>query len=326
MIDATGGATSGASGLLGQLAGNTSTVQQQLNVALEQQSTGLVSQSYSGLGSGARTTLDLRPEMQHQQVWQNNVDAVGSRMAVTQTTLTQITSIASNFFAQTGNLNGMSDAEAANIAITAKSALTQVAQLLNTKDGDVYLFAGQDTSNPPVPNTDPAVLSSDLLASDTATAPFSSTIGTATPEVEVGEGQRVQAGVLANQNTLATSAAPTTGSYMRDIMRALATLSTVTDAASGQAVEADTRARLSSAIGAIGTESGALGDVQARLQSTKTALASTQTAMDSQVSDVEDVDMAATLTKVSSLQTQLQASYQVIAGVKDLTLAAFLTA
>ena len=34
--------------------------------------------------------------------------------------------------------------------------------------------------------------------------------------------------------------------------------------------------------------------------------------------------MAATLTKLSSLQTQLQASYQVIAGVKNLTLASVL--
>ena len=38
----------------------------------------------------------------------------------------------------------------------------------------------------------------------------------------------------------------------------------------------------------------------------------------------EDVDLAAALTRVSALQTQLQASYQIIAGGRNLTLARYL--
>ena len=34
----------------------------------------------------------------------------------------------------------------------------QVAQLLNTKVGNVYLFSGDDTGNPPVPDTTPATI------------------------------------------------------------------------------------------------------------------------------------------------------------------------
>ena len=321
MISPAGNAT----GLLQRLAQNATTLKAQLDTELQRQSTGLVAQDYAGLGTDARTSLDLRPAMQHQQVWQHNVDALSSRLTITQSTLTQITSIASTFYAQVNNLNGLSDSVAANIGVSAKAALTQVAQLLNTKAGDVYVFAGQDTANPPLPSTDPAVLGPALLASDVPTdPPFSATIGTATPEVEIGDGQRLPAGLLANQNTLAISAAPTTGSYMRDIMRALATLATVTDAPSGQAVAADTRTRLASAIGAIGSESGALGNLQAEMQTRQAALATTQTALDKQVSNVEDVDMAATLTNISALQTQLQASYQIIAGVKNLTLSSYL--
>ena len=131
-------------------------------------------------------------------------------------------------------------------------------------------------------------------------------------------------GLLANQNTLATSEAPTTGSYMRDLLRGLATLANLTPATATLAVGADTRTRLGSAITAMATETGALGTVQADLQTRKATLAATQTTLTRQVSDVQDVDMAATLTKVSALQTQLQASYQVIAGVKSLSLANFL--
>lgn len=211
------------------------------------------------------------------------------------------------------------------MAASARLALQQVAQLLNTKVGDVYVFAGQDTGNPPVPDTDPAVVGADLLASDTATPPFSATLGSAVPTVEVGEGQRLQVGLLANQNTLTTSNAPTTGSYMRDIMRALATLTTLTDSTpDAQTIAADTRDRLHSAIGALAYEQGALGNIQASLTDRQTTLASLNAALTKQISGVEDVDMAATLTKVQSLQTQLQASYQVIASVKNFSLVNYL--
>lgn len=319
------GAVGSDAGLLARLSDNSATVRAQLDVALEQQSTGKISGAYSGLASGGvRTSLDLRPAMQHTQVWQDNIDQASSRMDVTQSALSQISGIAATFYADTANINTIGTSEVAGIAASAKLALQQVAQLLNTKSGDIYVFGGQDTGNPPVPNTDPAVVGADLLASDTATPPFSATIGTAVPTVEVGEGQTVQVGLLANANTLATSGGLTTGSYMRDVMRGLATLANLTDGPTAQAVAADTRVRLNSAIGAMADETGALGDIQATLATRKTTLAATHTALAKQVSNVEDVDMAATLTRVSALQTQLQASYQVIAGVKSLSLASYL--
>lgn len=315
-------------GLLGRLTANSAAVRASLDVALQQQSTGKVSDVYSGLGAGVRASLDLRPAMQHVQVWQNNIDAATGRLDVTQAALTQIGAIAAKFYAATGNITTTGTSETVGIAAEAKLALQQVAQLLNTKAGDVYVFAGQDTANPPVPNTDPTVTGAALLASDTATAPFSAGIGgpsgSAVPTVEVGEGQTVQVGLLANQNTLAVSAPPTTGSFMRDLMRGLATLANLTDGPGAQAVAADTRDRLHGAVGALADETGALGDIQATLAARKTSLAATQTALHKQVSGVEDVDLAATLSRVSALQTQLQASYQVIAGVKRLGLANYL--
>lgn len=319
------GATSSDGYLPGLQAGNSGVVKGQLDAALEQQSTGLVSQSYGGLGAAARTTLDLRPQMQHARVWQDNVDAASGRLEVTQTVLKQVSSIAAEFFAQTDNLGSVGVSETAGVAASAKMALAQVVQLLNTKVGNDYVFAGQDTANAPIPVTDLATVTAGLLGSDVPTSPpFSATIGTNTPEIEVGEGQRVQAGLLANQNTLAVSAAPSTGSYLRDVMRALATLSGVTDGPGLAATAADTRARLRSAVAAMANEEGALGDVQAGLQTRKTTLAAVQTSLDKQISGVEDVDMAATLTRVQGLQTQLQASYQVIAGMRRMTLAGYL--
>lgn len=320
------GAASMNGGLLAQLSDNSQVVKAQLDTAMQQESTGLISNTYSGLGSGIRTSLDLSPAVNHLKTWQSNIGAATSRLDITQSALTQISAIASSFYAQTANINSVGASEVSNIATNASLALQQVAQLLNTKAGNVYVFSGQDTANPPMPNTDPAVVGAALLASDTATAPFSATLGTAVPSVEVGDGQQVQVGVLANQNTLATSVAPTTGSYMRDIMRELATLAAMTPGAAAQTTAADVRTRLASAIGGISDESGALGNIQASLSTRQTTLAATQTAVIKQVSNAQEVDMAATLSKIQLLQTQLQASYQLIAGLKALSLTNYITA
>lgn len=319
-------ATIGSGGnLLSRAADDSAAVRRQLDLALGQQASGKVSDTYSGLGTGTRTSLDVRPAVQHMETWQSNIDVASRRMEVTQSALRQIASIAEDLHGKTNSINQIGTSEASSVAVEARLALQQVAQLLNTRDGaGNYVFAGDDSGNPPVPDTDPTVLAAALLASDTDPAPFSTTIGTAPPRIEIGDGQFVATGVLANQNTLATSATPTTGSYMRDVMRALASLTTVTDGPGADAAAADVRTRLDSAIAAMADETGALGDIQASLTTRKTTLETIQTAFSHQVSDAEDVDMAATLTKVSALQTQLQASYQVMASLKNLSLSAYL--
>ena len=310
--------------LLTRLSDNSAAVRRQLDAATVQASTGRIAETYAGLGAGARTSLTLRPQVTQAAAWQANIDGAGGRMDVAQSALRSISGIAADFYAKAGAINGLIPSEAASIAATARVALAQVSQLLNSRYGDTYVFAGQDTANPPIPDTSPAVVGAAVLASDTATAPFSATLGAVPPAIEVGEGQRVQVGLLANRNTLTASAAPTTGSYLRDVLRALATLTTATAGPGLQALAADTRTRLGSAIDAMGIEAGALGDVQSSLSARKTQLKETVTALSNQVSNAEDVDFAATLTRVSLLQTQLQASYRLIAGAKDLSLARFL--
>ena len=310
--------------LLSRLAASSASIRRQLDTATTQSTTGLIAQNYAGLGAGAKVSLDLRPQATHAAAWQSNIDGATGRLDVAQTALSSISSIAADFFAKTAGLDGLDPSAADSIAASAKVALAQVTQLINSKDGDIYVFAGQDTANPPIPDTSTSVVTAAVLGSDTTTEPFSATLGTAVPTIEVGDGQRVQVGLLANSNTLSTSAAPTTGSYMRDILRALATLTTATAGPGLQALAADVHTRLGSAVGAIAVEAGALGDVQSSLAKRQTQLGDTVTALNNQVSGAEDVDLAATLTRVNLLQTQLQASYQLIAGMKNLSLSQYL--
>lgn len=321
MIDA----VSQGGNLLTRAAADSAAVRGQLDVALAQQASGKVSGVYSGLGTGLRTSLDVRPAVAHVQTWQANINVASRRLESTQSALAQLSNIAQLINARTNSINQIGTSQASGVATEARLALQQVAQLLNTTDGSGnYVFAGQDTANPPVPDTDPLVVAAAVLASDTGPEPFSPTLGTATPLVEVGPGQVVAVGVLANRNTLATSGAPTTGSYVRDVMKALAQLSEVTDSPGADTVVTDVRGRLTSAIRAMADEAGALGSVQATLTRRGQTLSAVEITFSRQLSDAEDVDLAATLTKVSALQTQLQASYNVVAGLRGLSLAAYL--
>ncbi len=348
-------------GLLGQLVANSGTVYDRLQTLTEQASSGRVSDVYSGLAAGGSSSLVIEPALAHQQGWSNNIDAVAGRMQVAQTALSQISTIASNFYAQTANLNGLSASEVDNIAASARDALTQVAGLLDSKDGDTYVFAGQDSANPPVPNPDGITNSSymadiDASVGGLATAglanTLASTMATATsnvagtsvfspalsvpatalprPTALVGDGQSVPVGIVASANADVTSTGTsTTGSYIRDILRSLATLGSLNSGQIGVAgfsgLVGDTRSSLGGAISALNGDAGVLGNRQTQLQATKTDLAAVSTALKSQVASTESVDMAATLSQLTQVQTQLQASYQLIAGIQSLSLTKYIT-
>ena len=362
-------------GMLGSLIAQSASVRQKLDQLTNQASSGLVGNSYAGLGAGAPVSLNLRPQIATLQAWQSNLDAATGRMSVAQSAMTQIQSIASNFYAQLDNVGGVNASAVDGIAASARDALSQVASLLDTQDGGVYVFAGQDTANPPVP--DPANIanmaayptgyfaqinaavanlappgSAVLTANATFAVAVSNTAGTSPfstylsqpgatlqlPTVQVGQNRSEQVGLLASANsltpasvapaTLAGGPSATTGSYMRDVLRALATIgslsSTQVNVNGFQDLVQDTRISLSGAITGMAQDAGVLGNVQSSLTATQSSLADTQTALTGQVSAVEDVDMASTLSQLSLVQTQMQASYQLISGMSGLSLVKFL--
>ncbi len=346
-------------GALGQAVAASVTAKTQLDTLTEQAGSGYVSNSYAGLGAAAQTALTLQPQIAQLASQQSAIGAVAGKLAVTQSALTQINAIATSFNAQLANLNGVSPSEVDSVAAAAKSALQQVAALLDSTDGGQYVFGGTDSATPPVPNPN-AILTSGFFtqvgtavaalgvngAAATAastkaiassnvsgTTPFSGppgqaqtlTLGTGAE----GGGTAVQVGVLANANTLAVSGGTsTTGSYTRDILRGLATIASLSssqvNAAGFTALVLDTQASLTGAVGALNAEGGALGNTQAALLSQQTRYSDTSTALTGQLSSVEDVDMAKTLSSLSAVQTQLSASYKLISEVSSMSLVKYL--
>lgn len=357
------GISNAAYGTLGGLVDNATRVRRQLDTLTEQASSGRVSTTYAGLAAGGRTSLDLSPQVATLQTWQNNISAAATTLQVAQTAMTQMQTIASDFNAKLNTLNGLDAQSVDSVAASARQALEQVAGLLDSQAGGVYVFGGQDSQNPPVPDcgqilnsgfyTQIAAAVGGLAANGaaataaatlavassnaTGTSPFSAAQSQAAATVvgqraaiQTGDGQLTQAGLVASANAYVASQGPsTTGSYVRDLMRSLATLgslsSTQISAGGFQGLVSDTRDCLTSAITAMAGDAGALGDVQSRLTATQTQLSATSTALTAQVSNVQDVDMAATLSKLSQVQTQLQSSYQLIASANSLSLVKYLS-
>jgi flagellar hook-associated protein 3 FlgL len=356
------GAIGSGFGILQTLIANSVNVHQHLDTLTMQLSSTLASQTYAGLGSHAGLALDLNPQLTALQTSQDNIGQAAGSMQVTQTAMTQIQQIAATFVADMPKLDGLNASNVDSVAAQANAALKQVADLLNTQDAGNYVFAGQDTGNAPVPSGD-AILSSGFytqinaavlgLSANGASATASATLATASSNiagtspfsaylsqvtgsigaavVQTGEGGTVQTGLLASGNSVAVSAGTsTTGSYMRDLLRSLATLgslssSQVNDPGFGALVQ-DTATSLNGVVNAMAVDVGVLGNTQASLTAAQTQLSNTATALTGQLSSIQNVDMATTLSQLTAVQTQLQASYRMITGENSLSLLNFLPA
>lgn len=333
-----GGAPGVASrGLLAELSSNVGVINQKLQQVGEEVSSGLVSTTYAGLGSGALISLNLRPQLAQNDALANGITAATSQMGVTQTVMTQIASVAQGVLAKLSASSGTGTGAIGldSIAAQARDAFNGVVSLLNTKDGDSYIFSGQDSANPPVGSTASFVAgvtgavqglgtSGTSLASTEAgslgagtSGVFSQAAGQSAPQtVQTGQGAPVAYGVSAGT------------SYMRQILQSLATIgalsSSQTGAAGYSSFVQDTIKQLGAASTALTADQGVLGERQDELTATQTTMAGTKISLTSQLSSVEDADVAALATTQSLLQTQLQTSYKLISNMQNLSLVSYL--
>lgn len=336
---------------------NASQTSQTIGTLSAEGSSGLISSEYAGLGTQAGTALDLTSQLALNKADQSSATQAATQSQVAQTALSQIQSLVSNISAQLLEPADVTSVGLASIASSAQSALQQVAGLLNTRVGDTYVFAGQDSRNPPIPNASQigqsafyaaiqaavAGLSANGAASvhgqvlgaaqPGATSPFSSTLEASNQPAmaSLSDGQTVQLGVLADTNANAVSAgapATSTGSYTRDILASFATLATMGTENPGdaqvQALLTSTQSTLSHADDALNTDIGGLGTRQQVITAAQTELTATATALTTQLGSAQDADPAQVATQLSTAETQLQASYKIIADLQQLSLAKYL--
>ena len=342
---------------------NTIMLRERLAQLGENISTGRKGNSYAALGTDAPKAMDLRAEIGRREAYQNMIGQTLSKVQVTQNVLDRLGAIAEKFTANATKLLGVVKAEEIQIqAGQARAALVEVASLLNEQYAGEYLFGGSDTSNPPIPNgasivntgmvsgilaqvaslngTNTADVVSETKAlgqSDVAgITPFSAFLSTGSGASEgrrtllAADGERTEYGILANRNAAVASAGETTGSWARDLLRGLASIAGLTpeknQLGDGYINFVTTvQQGLKSSVEALALERGSLGLTEARLQSIRTLHESVTLNLTLQVSNLEEVDMAKTITSFQNTQTQLEASYRAISLAQQLSLTRFLS-
>ncbi|TPG51935.1 hypothetical protein EAH89_19480 [Roseomonas nepalensis] len=317
---------------------------------------------YGDIAGEAHRAISLRGGIARGEAHAQAIERALGGTAVAQDSLKRLSSIAEDFLTQAGKVTRADSSRVAALADSARQAIGEVVSLLNAKSGNSYLFGGADTAHPPIP--DPANIMATTMATDIAGAvatlapgsgatvlsatlaaatsnvagatPFSDYLvdpaqGLTEPRASVlaDDGQPIQTGLFANRNAAASGAGSETGSWSRDLLRGLMTLASLApgQTAAGDdfdAVMASVTAGMKSAMTGLGEEAGALGLSESRLEAAKTRHEELGVALHGQLADVEEVDLAATLSAMQETQTRLQASWKALSMLSGLSLADFM--
>lgn len=333
---------------------------QQADVAW-QASAGTVSDSISGLGSSAGESINLSSKLSEYSAYQGNISSVQSRLKMSSSALTQMTSSSQDMTSQVlGLMSTENSSESGTniVSSAANNALSLLANTLNTKDGNGYIFSGNDTNTKPLSSTND-LMNSDLgksiqnlvsgltasnasdimkqatdLFSDSSKSVFSKSLsGTpqqsatlATSVVIGSNGQTTTNGPVATQGGAKTDTS--TGSPIKDMMRDLMVASSLKGMSSNTPGYNELVKNLHSSMQQTSNElidmNGTVGVQQNDLTKQQGIYATLTDMTKSQLSNNLDVDAAQVATKSNDLQTQLKASFMLIADMKNMTLANYI--
>ncbi len=269
-----------------------------------QQASGSVSTDYAGLGASARQVLDLEASEKRAAAYADAATEAAGRVEVIYSTLSTITDLMSEFRSELTSALSTDTSDTGTLAPAAEGYLEELASLLNSTYEGRYLFAGDATQTAPVD------LSSYVADGDTASTSYYQGDATIT-SVRISREQTVSYGVTADNaafeqafRALGMIAAAGTGADEDMIAEAYALIESALDAT--VAVQANVSVDASTLERSIERQA----DYQALLSSA--------------ISELTDVDVTEAAVRLTSYETQLQASYSAIARLQSLSLLDYL--
>jgi flagellar hook-associated protein 3 FlgL len=348
-------------GSLDQILASTSSLQSQYATLEEQTTTGLVSQSYSGLASVSSQVMDLTTAINQGNAYTASINQGQGQASVMQNVLTEIGTIVSNMAASSVTISASTPGSTVtSLAQQASDDLTQIASLLNTTYEGNYVFSGADTGNPPITSPDsltsstmftnigslvstfaggssttsaPGVIStaSSIMATGTIFSPYLTAAATqpvTPPQVGIGPSEYVTVALPATQNVGAAADSSGTGSAITDILGSLAVIANSTSAMVSNpdfsTLMQNATTTLTSANNTLAQESGYIGQSQDAMTAAANTQSSTQVLLQTQLSTLTDVDMPTAISNLQAVSNQLQSSYALLGEVNQLNLASYL--
>jgi flagellar hook-associated protein 3 FlgL len=275
--------------------------------ASTQEASGLVSTTYGGLGSNMSTVLNVDNQVSALTADGTNATNALSTMQETYSVLGSVTTLGTTMLSQLSSYLTDTTANSQGVAASAQTWLSQLTADANTQFGGSYLFSGTATDTAPV-NTSAAGYDP---TADPTSADYGYYQGSSTGSTYTGsDGYTVSTSVQADSPGF------------EQMFRALSMI--IADPSSSST--------LSSAYSLIQSGNSDLTQVQSNLSTNTQALTAYQTdasdkvtTLTSLVSGLKDSDVASATVLVTSLNTQLQASYEAISKMMSDSLAQYLS-
>jgi len=278
---------------------------------LDQQiATGLKSQDFAGIAPQAAQLVSLQDQQSKQQSYIDTNNTVSTRLAVMALSINGIVNLATNFV---GNLPANAyNTQGETIQEQAKQVLQQVAGYLNTQDGSDYVFSGNKTSNVPV---DPGGLP--------VPGNLTTNVGVAPPAgYYAGDNGIAQATI--DNNVVLTYGVDANNPAFEQFIRVLNFLANAPAFTQGNPTDeanvSTATQMLNQTVTQLQTLQGNVALQQGEVANQLTSHQSAQTLAKGSISDITQVDAATAITELDTLQTQLQASYQTIGILQQLSL------
>ena len=284
-----------------------------LDSANRQVTTGQLSGTYAGYHDKTAVMEAARSAASHADANAAAAQIASTRLDLQDTQLSALSTLVGNV--RQAITKAAADQDATSLMSELDGYFSQAAQILNTKDANGYLFAGENNQTPPVNVTSLAQLASlpsVSLAFDNGQIPTS---------VRVSDNQTVQVGQLASD----------LGTQLFQLFQQVAQFD---QGASGPFDTKTTPAQQSFLESAISGASGAMTTINAAAAQNGVRYAAVQTAMDQLqanatvykgfVSNIQDVDIGQAMTKLSQNQIALQAAFQVTSTLNQTTLLNYL--
>ena len=319
--------------------------QSALTQAQTEVSTGTYADIGLQLGGGTGQFLSLRSSVDSLNGYTATNAVAATRLSASDSALTSMLSTAQSL-SSTLTTAQTAGGSTTGLAATAQGALTGLIGQINTSAGGQYVFAGTATQTAPI--ADPTATSNavatafqNYLTTNNLTA---STLTSAQMKTFLGSSSFTSlfsgsAWSAASSQTMTTSIAPgqsvsTSVSANQSAFQSVSQAYTMLAAFTGDGMSADAKAAVvSTASSLVSTGIAGLTEVQAGVGVTQSLISQTDTQISAQstllkssASDLDSVDTYALSSRVTQLQTQLEASYSLTSRLQQLSLVNYLSA
>ena len=294
-------------GQLNSTLANVMRLQTEFAEVTTQNANGLKSETYQGVASDSKRLLDIEGEITRSLQYVQQGEIVASRVETMYDAVTNMADILGKYQSLLSAAMSGDMAESAGLNDQAQGYLETFADLLNSRTAGRYLFAGDRTDTAPVDlgayaaQSYPSGASTDYYQGDDTVASF-----------KCADSKTISYGMTADEESFEMA------------IRALSLGANATENPADEDAIAEAYDLVNQALDALLVTQTKLSTSASELEWEMDVQTDVQVRLEAFASEIREVDVAEAVTRMETLQTQLEASYAAISRINDTNLTDYL--